>query len=385
MKFLFNIEPWVAILSGTVLSILLWVCVRPPKFISAKTIPLMICLFGIILLIGGGYYARKTYTYVPQIYLKFESLSSVREKLEKAGLICLDNNITPDIIAQAHLNNGKDINDNSFKVTNMNYNSNAFLKQGTAVNVSITWLDNFRNPSNTWQGDTEFNPEEYYSDISLDSLYSNNSNLIVISTALAGSKSTRSGYYSPELGAYPTRKEYIIVEVELFYYFNPELSWRKVGYVGEQFIFSDLPDGIYYYMAYSNGYKLAFAPTLIKIEQQENVSELAVGWGVNLERIGGTYSDSFYIKLENSRGHALSDVTVKLLVTHSRDSIPDSFTHYTLVSNEDGLLTSGDEVVDFQLFDNCYIQLFFDSVWEDRYIVQEPDENGIAKCIIPSQ
>ena len=67
MKLLYNVEPLITILGGIVLSIILWIFVRPPKLKSKKIIPPAICII-MLLLVGGGYYARKTYTYIPQIY-----------------------------------------------------------------------------------------------------------------------------------------------------------------------------------------------------------------------------------------------------------------------------------------------------------------------------
>lgn len=266
----------------------------------------------------------------------------------------------------------------------MNYDSGTFLEQGTVINVSITWSDNFCTPSMTWQDREDFNPQEYYSNINIDNLCGHNSNEIVISTALAGLKSNSMEYYTPQIGVYPGYKEYIIVEVELVDYFNPQRTWREVAYIGDNIYFSDLTDGIYYYIVHASGYKISFPSTLIKIEQQETITEFAVGWDANLERIGDTYSDPFYIKIEDSRGHVQSNVNVSLSVKSKIDGEPTRFGSYSLVSNEDGLLTCGNKVIDFLLFDNCYFQIFFDMDWEEGYIVQEPDNDGIAKCIIPN-
>lgn len=385
MERLYKAEPWITILGGMVFSIILWICIRPPKLISKKTIPPAVCIMIIILVSIGSYYARKEYTYVPKIYLNEESLSDARKKLEKEGLICLDRNIIIDPIARMQLNNGKDLNDNSFKVISMDYDYDTFVKQGTEINVSITWSDNFHNPSLAWQDGTEFNPQEYYENIDLNSLYGNNSDKIVVNTALAGSKSNNSGHYSSEIGVYPGYGTHIIIEIELVNYLDPQINYREVAYLGEQVSFSDMPDGIYYYIVYASGYKIAFSSTLIKIEKQENISEFAVMWDANLERIGGTYSDPFYIKLEDSAGHTLSSVEVSLFVKSSIDGEPNKFDSYSLISNADGLLTCDNEVVDFQLFDKCYIQLVLESTWKESYIVQEPDDNNIAKCVIPNQ
>lgn len=383
MKLLYNVEPLVTILGGIILSFILWIFVRPPNLKSKKIIPPAACIIIMLLLVGGGHYARKTYTYVPQIYWGEESLSSVRAKLETAGLICLDKNVATDSLAKMQLDNGKDINDNSFKVMSIDCDFDAFLEQGTAINLSITWSDSFHNPSLTWQGGEEFNPQEYYGNVIIDNLYGHNSDEIVISTALAGLKSNNMEYYTPQIGVYPGYKKYIIVEVELIDYFNPQRTWRKVAYIGDQVYFSNVTDGIYYYVVYASGYKISFPSTLIKIEQQETITEFAVAWDANLERVGDTYSDPFYIRIEDSGGHAQSNVNVSLFVKSNIDGEPTQFGSYSLVSNEEGLLTCSNKVIDFQLFDNCYFQLFLEEDRGNGYIVQEPNNDGIAKCIIP--
>ena len=176
--------------------------------------------------------------------------------------------------------------------------SGAFVKKGTLINVSATWADNLRTPPMSWQNDGEFDPGRYYGGIDPDILYGYNTDEIILDTGYAGCKNYTDDHVERHLPVYPPFKDHIIVEAELIAYDTQKIMEKKVAFLGETITFTTFPDGVYYYLAYSSGYRLAFAPTLIKIERDESFDKEYSVWEAYFEKDGACFSDDFKIRVD---------------------------------------------------------------------------------------
>ncbi len=104
--------------------------------------------------------------------------------------------------------------------------SGAFVKKGTLINVSVTWADNLRTPSVSWEDDGEFDPGRYYGEIDLDTLYGYNADEIILDTGYASCKVYTDDHVKRRLPVYSPLEDHIIVEAELIAYDTQKL-WRK--------------------------------------------------------------------------------------------------------------------------------------------------------------
>ena len=66
-----------------------------------------------------------------------------------------------------------------------------------------------------------------------------------------------------------------------------------MAFLGKTITFTTFPDEVYYYLVYSSEYRLAFAPTLIKIERNGSLDKEYASWEAYLEKDGACFSDDF--------------------------------------------------------------------------------------------
>lgn len=383
MRLLYDPTGALVFASGIVISIIF----SAISFKSKKTLGKCALLFiALTLLVGCGiHYSKKTYTYVPDIYFGNVSLEYAYSKLDKANLVCPHNQQNFDYKAIEHLENGNNLSDYNFVVTDSVPAPGEFVKQGSTVILSVTWADVLSGINVTKDELKNFNPMEFYGDPESAAIYDYNIGSLWLRTLPVGLKETVNGAEEHEIDVYPPMTEKSIVRGCLIDYFTNEVIDEAVCYLGDEIFFPNIQNGTYYFTCSCDGYKLAVSNSLLRIHRDasEDVHEYGYGsyWEVGLEK-ENSYSPQFKIRLQDKHGKALANVSVSMRVIREDDLSPKEYRCANYITDENGYLSNRDGwyfmsggVLEFQLCAGHMIEISLD---DNIYVpVPQPDSSEV--------
>ena len=189
----------------------------------------------------------------------------------------------------------------------------------------------------------------------------------------ASSLRYRDSAHETFLGVYPSAKTPITVT--LFDYKTRKVVDFQTAYMGNTFYFSDIPEGTYFYTIEGSGYVTTFSDNPFTLINDTNHDKHNLPWCDYIEKEGANYGKTFKVKLIDSSGNVVKDANTQVRVVKENDDNPNSFTSYTVYSNNNGYITiyNGIDGVDY------YFDVDF-SV-RDGYSIQVQDSSGIYKDV----
>lgn len=156
---------------------------------------------------------------------------------------------------------------------------------------------------------------------------------------------------------------------------------KKVAFLGKTITFTTFPDEVYYYLVYSSEYRLAFAPTLIKIERNGSLDKEYASWEAYLEKDGACFSDDFKIRVDLFHVPLPDPVSMVLHVKNPMDQFSYKENTFTFTTDEEGYLTLDGHMAELSVYDNCILQLELEDGNGKKYYDVEI-EDGIGRCTI---
>lgn len=381
---LYLIEPYFVLGMGFLLAFLFWIVPRPEKPKSLTTYVVSAVVLFLFALSGCISYIKNHFTYIPDINLYHESLYSVQSKLHIAGLQTLNESF--DFVAESQMEKGEDPYSYYFKVYQIEPSPQMFVCKNADINVHITWDNSLKAVPVSNEKYSNADIPSIYGDINTDFIFPFNSDTFTLHTHVAGVKMTTEQFGESSLGISPIGNHSLVAC--LINYDTGEQIDTKTGILGDTITFSGIPDGTYYYTVSCEGYKTAIPESPFKLKRDYDKEIDSLPWSVDLEQEGSLLSTAFKVRVQDVNGEAVSGAEVKVRVWNDDYSSPDRSTLYPLYSDENGYLTSWHGVndwefyslVDFQLYDNCHLEVQFR---EDEDFVRVEIKGEVGVCVMP--
>lgn len=382
-EMVYQVEPYFMLFLSVVLSFIFWVVPRPDKLKSPITYLILIIVSFLLVLAGYIYFIRENYTYIPNINLYHESLQSAQSRFQVARLQISDENIDFNDLAQRQMKEGQEPYSYYFKVYQTDPSPNTFVYVGTNVRLYVTWINEPSTISITNESGSNTELPDTYNNINTDFIYPFNADMVTLYTHVAGAKLITEGFNETSLGIFPT--EDILLEACLINFDTGKQVDSKTAILGDEIIFSNIPNGTYYYIISCNGYKTAIPDSPFKLERNYSKEADILPWGVNLEKEESQLSSTFKVRIQNANGNIIQNTEIDVRAVHEDNPSPNSFIHYSLYSDENGYLTSWHgidnrdfyDLVDFQLYEDCYLEARLNE-YDEFVRVQIKDGTGIC-------
>lgn len=349
-----------------------------------KVEPLFLAL---TLVIGLGiHHSQKNYTKVPNINFEEATLEHVHLNLEVAELSHPEELLTLDDEAREHYATGEDPYSFSFKVVDSNPKPGEFVKKGTPIALEVSWSNMLSGKSMNTEEMEDFDPQTVYGDPSSAIPY-NTWSLCFHTTPIAlinrYNDHSRGG-----IGASLSLSEKSIVRVQLFNYITGEMADEAVCYLGDVVHFSDLFSGIYYYVAFCDGYRFSRSDRLYQVYHDDSKPFDHASWYLTLEKEDDAYSSAFKIQLLNSQGTPLPDIPVYVCAVSEDHPIPQRYAYSRYITDSNGYLCnipwdSSDDLrpTEFQVCEGYVTQISLDN---ENYI-PVPQANTPVIPVVISQ
>lgn len=159
-------------------------------------------------------------------------------------------------------------------------------------------------------------------------------------------------------------EEDIQMTIYLKDYADDELVEVQKGKIGQEVIFSDIDNGTYYYEIESEGFNNLYGEPFT-IQKDESEDDDLLKWIKQLEQSDTNYSSSFRIQIVDDLGNPVKNTETRLRVVDNNNMDPHQFTMSTFYSNDDGYLTSWENIngkdyyyiVDFNVAEGFCIQV----------------------------
>lgn len=384
---------------GIIINVIFW-------YFSKEKLNKGLCIFFCLTILLGSAalalfvaYIKNKYDYLPEVNYNSYSYASVEQMLLNKGFGI--ENVNFDGIAEEKLESGEEPASYYFKVTHMTPEPGTFVEKDTKVTLNVTWsnycenitvkpdgnISNPDEPSITPDvGNTNiFDAKSFYGNV--DERYMHTYNMNEISLHI----SEESMYIYTEnttssSGFYP---ENIKLEARLIDYENDKVISTQFTEIGNEIIFEDIPNGIYYYIVLADGYEMYVPYSLLRLEYNELAEKDSLTWGIHLERIECDYSEPFKIQICNKQGVPLGNTEAEIRVVSEDDLSPDCYSVNYVMSDENGYLTicrehNGKEQyesAEFSVKSGCQLQIGLkNSV--DYFTVEITD--GIGVCTLPN-
>lgn len=415
-EFVYNWEGAIVFIVGIVVSVLLW-CINPQK-ISKQIQTMLITAVMLITCFLSAYilYVNKTYAYLPEVNYNHYSFQYVETMLAESRFKIAD--ITYDPTAVQKLVQNEEPYSYYFKVTKMDPEPGSFVRVDTKVTLSVAWknafdsaplyisedtsanvppylpdvspnvspdaspdaspnmspdtfLNIFPNTSpNILPEQSDFDANTFYGNINPRYLYPFNANSFTLYTSEAALQMFTNNTHSCSLGVHPNFT--IPLEVQLINYDTGEIISTKNAFLGDEVNFSDLPNGIYYYIVRIDGYKTYVPDDPFRLEYNASEEKDVLPWSVNLEKLNNFYSSAFKIQLRNEQGAPISHAKASVRVISEDNLSPNEYSSYPVTSDENGYLTLWSEIngvehydiVDFYLYDGYLLEVCLDGSYE---------------------
>lgn len=381
---------------GIVISVLLW-CIDP-KALSKKTRKVLISIVLLTSTALSSYiaYVKKEYDYLPDVTYNAYSYASVEQMLLNKGFKIKE--LLFDEVAEEKLENGEEPASYYFKVTRMEPEPGTFVDNDIAVTLSVTWLNfyenisvkpdgNFTNsglPSVTpGEGKADvFDAKTFYGNVDERYMRAHNANEISLHISEEAANIYTENTVS-NAGFYP---EAVRVEVQLVDYKTNETIGSRTAYMGDEVIFDDIPDGIYYYMILAEGYERYVPYSLFRLEYNEFEEKDILTWGGCLRKIGSNYSEAFKILICDKQGIPFDNTEAEIRVISEENLSPDHYSTHYVTSDENGYLTVWRAVDDVEYYElaefsvkaGCRLEVCFEGSAE-FVLVEIQDGIGICK------
>lgn len=386
-EYLYLVEPYFVLGLSIVLSFFLWIVPRPVKFKSHTTYVVSAIIVLLIALSGCILHIRDHYTYIPDINLYHESLQSTQSRLQAAGLQISDENCEFDVMAKSKMKMGQEPYNYYFKVYQTEPTPHAFVRKDINVKIYVTWSDALAAIPINSEGTGKAEIQDIYGDINTDFIYPFNSDTFSLHTGAAGGKMTTEEFGESLLGM-PPRGNISLVACLINYDTGEQID-TKLGILGDTITFSDIPDGTYYYTVSCEGYKTAIPDSPFKLRQDYNSKADILPWSVNLEEEGRPFSTAFKVCIRDINGEVVRNTEVYVRVANDENALLSGGILYPLHSDDNGYLTSWHgfnnldfySLVDFQLYDNCHLEVQFK---EGGDFVRVEIEGQIGSCVMPN-
>lgn len=383
-EYMYRVEPYFMLYLSIALSIIFWAVPRPDKLISPITYLILSIVAFLLACAGYIQLVKENYTYTPNIYPYRESLQIVESKIKMAGLQISD--IDFNDIAESKKNEGKDAYGYDFKVYQIDPLPNTFVRMGTNVRLKVTWSGMPTAISMPDREDGNAELPDIYIDTDTRFIYTYNADMLTLSTNAAGVRMTIENFGEMTLGI--SRTDSIPIEACLIDYNTRKQIDSKKAILGDEITFSNIPNGTYYYVVSCNGYKTAIPDSPFKLERDYNKEVDILPWSVDLEKEDGQLLPAFKVRIQNENGNVIQDSEIDIRPVSKDNPSPNAYTHYPLRSNENGYLTFCQginnevsyELVDFQLYEGCYLEARLN---ETNEFVRVQIEDGIGICTIP--
>lgn len=315
------------------------------KHNNNKISRLSIIIIIIILFVSLGLfclinYVQNEYTKVPKIDSK-KPLAQTLNILDDAKLSYSifeeDGYIQYDEAAREKINAGADLASSNFSVIGIKPQEGEFVTQSTFVTLTITWKETLSNFAIDKKEDVDSVVDNLYESINPDFIYPFNAKEFTLSVEKAVMKITADHMDEIYMGIYP--EDNTPVAVSLINFNTGETVQTRTTSMGQQVVFSDLPNGTYYYIVTCEGYK-SYIPTnpfRLKYDSTKEIDILP--WGVNLEETSIVYNSPFKVQLVDSSGNPL--VGYKTYIRGADPTIQNmySYSSYPMTTDENGYLT----------------------------------------------
>lgn len=383
--------------AGIVVSVILW-CINP-KALNKNTRNILIGMVLITTTALSSFiaYITKEYDYLPEVNYNSYSYASVEQMLLNKGFGI--ENVIFDGVAEEKLESGEEPASYYFKVIQMEPKPGTFVEKDTKITLSVTWMNDYENitvkpdenfsnsegPSSVPGVDyiNDFDAKSFYGNVDERYMFTYNMNEFSLHIAeesmyIYTENTTRSS------GFYP---ENMKLEARLIDYENDKVISTQFTEIGNEIIFEDIPNGIYYYMVLADGYEMYVPYSLLRLEYNELAEKDSLTWGIHLERIECDYSEPFKIQICNKQGVPLGNTEAEIRVVSEEDLSPYRYMVDYVVSDENGYLTicreyNGKEHYESAVFSvksGCQLQIGLkNSV--DYFTVEIND--GVGICIL---
>lgn len=330
------------------------------------------------------YYSKKTYTYVPDINFEEESLEHAYRKLDQANLLYPRDQQNFDRKAREHLEKGEDFSDYSFIVTDSFPTPGKFVRQGSAVALSVTWIDLLKAINMTKDEMDDFDPFEFYGPPESAMVYDYNLHTLRLHTMPVGMKAIVNGTEEDDIAVYPPIEEKTIVKARLVDYFTNKAVDEAACYLGDEILFTNIQSGTYYFICSCDGYEFAVSDCLFRTNWDEDLSAYEYDyWEVNLKQ-EDAYSSCFKIRIQDKQGKTLAGMPVYMRVLREDDLEPDRWLEPEYISDENGYLTNHEGwylisggLLEFQVCKGYIAELSLDG----EVFVPIPKSHGSEICM----
>ena len=385
-EFVYEMEPAIVFVAGIIISIVMWL-INPEKMKRSKAYFIIVAILLLSCLVSGYIiHVNRTYTRVPDVNFGQHSLSIVQEQLVVEGLYVNDEDIVLDAKAQKRQAE-EDLNSYYYKVTEITPEIGAFIRKGEHVILHLTWKNVFNSASVELPETSDFVAKEYYGDVKTQSLYPFNANSFKLFTSEAAGKMVSEYIDDHWFGVHPLTDH--AFTASLINYKTGEIIQVKEGIVGDTVEFTEIPDGIYYYLVESEGYQQAVpsSPFLLEYDPSKPLSILP--WSVELIAEGSTSSEAMSVTIMDTQGAPIPNAEVEIRAVSNDDMLPSSFSYYTVMTDEAGRICQRYWINDVEHIDSAMLQAFDGYSWEMRLVGQKefiPIDYSydVGICVIPT-
>lgn len=342
--------------------------VKEPTSKAVKAFIIIIPIFLSAILSIGRNYSEKRYTSVPSFHFNQDSVDDAYSKLDNASLWHSDEHIVVDESSKKYLKNGEDLTNHALKVTDCNPKPGTIVKKETIVTLYAHWSDEIETRNLNDPLMENFDRKEFYGNPNVSALATYNTLDIKICAQPAALKELI-GDAEKSTTVYPSLAMEDTVKIQLIDYASNEIVDQAICYLGDEITFPNIQTGIYYFTVSCDGYQTALSENPFCLDYDSSEPEYSPCWYIPLEKTENAYCPPFKIRLQDKQGNPLSNTTVNMYV-NSEDDTASNTTHWSpsfktdkdgYLCNEEGnyLLPGG--IVEFQVLDGYFIQIFFDN------------------------
>ena len=391
--FLFDWNPMVLLLSGIVVDVIFFALAyflggeeKYKKIVASSMI--IIIIFAVVLSVLTEFVSARC-TRVPLFDENNIPYSQAALILRQdSGLRCV---VVFDDIAQEKQDEGVDTSSYSFYITSCSPAPGTLVEQNTEVVLFVSWRakDSSSTPSPTPSLSPspilppslapipfEENNDRPFQDFDPSSIYHYNSNEFTLTVNELGGRIITEGNRILSLGNVPSTNANALLQIDLVDFNSEKTIDSKRAHFGDTVLFTDIPDGTYYYKVTCEGYKAGYPESPFGLNYNSLETKSILSWSTCIMKEDTVFGQGFKVRmLSSSEIVPFTEVTISVM-TKNGDMGSYNFVHI----NEEGflaMLEGYDEysVGDFYLAEGYSLVVYNH---DNKPIEAYPDNTGIC-------
>ena len=403
MSFLYDFNTIIIFIIPIVIGFIIWIlgdriAIKVKIIISVSLLIATALLFNILTTI------KNEFTRVPTITFGSTPVEVAESVLRNADLSYDRNNYIYSESAENLLNEGLDLSNSDLVVVDMSPTCNQLVRKGSDVMLRIDCdqrsadsisnnIDTDNNSNDIYElttepvsieteptppsslANSEDHPEAtnpFTEKVDLGAVNTINATSFSLSIKRKGvALTTKEAFQNLDLGTYYIPNSLVLlVNIE-----TNEIIERKeadkYGYIE----FNNIPDGIYNFAVFSDGYIMETRDEPFRIHKNEETAANTMPWSVDLEMESAEHLNEFKIRLANHDGSWIRNQEFTLRAKSKTNN--SSFSACTVDTNNDGYLSfrqnsGGNDsyaLITFILYDDCILEIGSDDTF---YISFDP-------------